>query len=115
MRDEAESSIPEFERGYRKRLRLTIGTLRTSSIRHKYWSTDDRVKKLLEHRPSIEDMKLILELICYLCIGNAAHFDKKITERDEYVHTLQKQLVECFLEKYSSDKSKKDKKDRFLT
>lgn len=44
-----------------------------------------------------------------------AHFDKKITERDEYVHTLQKQLVECFLEKYSSDKSKKDKKDRFLT
>jgi hypothetical protein len=42
MRDEAESSIPEFERGYRKRLRLTIGTLRTSSIRYKYWSTDDR-------------------------------------------------------------------------
>jgi hypothetical protein len=83
-------------------------------MRRTYWSTDDRVKKLLEYRPSIEDMKLIPEPMCYSFIGNAAHLGKKITERDEYFHTLQKQFIEYFLEKYSSDKSRKDKKDRFL-
>jgi hypothetical protein len=58
-------------------------------------------------------MKLILEPMRYLFIGDEAHFDKKITERDE-IFILQKQLFEWYLEKYSSDKSKKDKKDRFL-
>jgi hypothetical protein len=110
------SNIPQDERRYRKRLRLNIGTLKTSSRRGTYWSTDGNVKKLLAYRPSIKDMKLILEPMCYLFIGDAARLGKKITtERDEYFHILQKQLVECFLEKYSSDKSKKDKKDRFLT
>ena len=90
------------------------GTVKTGKTRGTYWSTDHNLRKLLAYRHSIEDMKLILEPMCYLFIGDAAHFDKKITERDEYFYTLQKQLVKWFLEKYSSDKSKKDKKDRFL-
>jgi hypothetical protein len=50
-------------------LKLTIGTVKTDKTRRTYWSTDDRVKKLLEYRPSIGDMKLILEPMCYLFIG----------------------------------------------
>jgi hypothetical protein len=104
--DEADSSILEDERRCKKRLRLTIGTLQTSSMRSTYWSTDGRVKKLLEYRPSIEDMKLILEPMCYLFTGNAAHLGKKAAERDEYFHTLQKQLIEYFLESKSIDSDK---------
>jgi hypothetical protein len=74
-------------------------------MRRTYWSTDDRVKKLLVYRPSIEDMRLILEPMCYLFTGDPAHLAKRITERDDYFHTLQKKLVEYFLEKYSSNSS----------
>jgi hypothetical protein len=86
-------------------LRLTIGTLKTSSMRGTYWSTDGNIRKLLVYRPSIQDMKLILEPMCYLFIGDAAYLGKKATERDEYFYTLRKQLVEYFLEKYSSSPS----------
>ena len=96
------------------RLRLIMEPSRPVRRVVHIWSTDHNLRKLLAYRHSIEDMKLILEPMCYLFIGDAAHFDKKITERDEYFYTLQKQLVKWFLEKYSSDKSKKDKKDRFL-
>jgi hypothetical protein len=101
-----DSSISKDERRYRERLRLTIGTLKTSSMRGTYWSIDGNVGKLLTYRPSIEDMKLILEPLSYLFIGDAARLRKKIMDHDEYFHTLQKQLVEYFLEKYSSSNSK---------
>jgi hypothetical protein len=77
------------------------------------WHIDCNLRKLLAYRPSIEDMKLILEPMCYLFIGNAAHLGKKITERDEYFHTLQKQLVEWFSEKYSMTKVRKTRKIGF--
>jgi hypothetical protein len=93
------------ERRHREMLRLTIGTLKTSSMRGTYWSTDGNIRKLLVYRPSIQDMKLILEPMCYLFIGDAAYLGKKATERDEYFYTLRKQLVEYFLEKYSSSPS----------
>jgi hypothetical protein len=99
--DDDDDSIPRDERRYRERSRLTIGTLRTSSMRGTYWSTDANVRKLLKYRPSIEDMKLILKPMCYLFIGDAAHLGKRTTERVEYFYALQKQLVEYFLEKYS--------------
>jgi hypothetical protein len=86
-------------------LKLTIGAVKTDKTRRTYWSTDRNVTKLLAYRPSIEDMKLILEPMCYLFIGNAAHLGKKITECDEYFHTLQKQPIEYFLVKYSSNNS----------
>jgi hypothetical protein len=97
--------MPEDERRHRKRLRLTIGTVKTDKTRGTYWSTDRNVRKLLAYRPSIDDTKVILEPMCYLFIGNAAQLGKKITERDEYFHILQKQLVAYFLEKYSSKNS----------
>jgi hypothetical protein len=100
-----ESKIPKDERRHKERLRLTIGTLGTSSMRGTYWSTDGNVRKLLTYRPSIEDMKLILEPMCYLFIGNATHLGKKTTERDEYFYDLQKQLTGYFLEKYGSSNS----------
>ncbi len=56
-------SIPEYERRYRKRLRLTIGELRTGTTQGTYWSTDDNLRKLLRYRLSIEDMKLILDVL----------------------------------------------------
>jgi hypothetical protein len=74
-------------------------------MRGTYWSTDDNVKKLLEYRPSIDDMKLILEPMCYLLVGDPVRLGKKITKRDEHFHILQKQLIEWFLEKYSSNNS----------
>jgi hypothetical protein len=50
-------------------------------MRLTYWSTDDGVKKLLEYRPSIEDMKLILEPICYLFIGSAVNLAEQLFGR----------------------------------
>lgn len=38
--EDNDSIIPSDERRYRELLRLTIGTLRTHSIRGTYWSTD---------------------------------------------------------------------------
>jgi hypothetical protein len=63
-------------------------------VRGTYWSTNDNVMNLLAYRPTIEDVKPNLEPMCYLFIGDAVRFGKKITERDEYFHTLQKQLID---------------------
>jgi hypothetical protein len=66
-----DAIIPEEERQYRERLRLTIGKLRVSKEEGTYWSTDDNLRRL----------------------------DKSL-ERERYFISLQKRLIEYLLDKY---------------
>jgi hypothetical protein len=64
-----------------------------------YWSTDDSLRRLLSYRPSIEDMKLIRVPMCYLSEDKSI-FDDKSLERERYFISLQKKLIEYFIDKY---------------
>jgi hypothetical protein len=94
-----DASIPKEERQYRERLRLTIGKLKVSKEQGTYWSTDDSLRRLLSYRPSIENMKLILRPMSYLSEDKSIFNDKSL-EREKYFISLQKKLIEYFLEKY---------------
>jgi hypothetical protein len=100
-----KASIPnQEERQYRERLRLTIGQLKVSKEQEMYWSTDDNLRKLLRYRPAIEDMKLILRPMSYLSEDKRKRlsiFDDRSLERERYFITLQKQLIDYYLDKYS--------------
>jgi len=99
--DYDDTSIPNEERRYRERLRLTIGKLKVSKEQGTYWSTDDSLRRLLGYRPSIEDMKLILRPMSYLSEDNRLSiFNDKSLEHESYFISLQKQLIEYFLDKY---------------
>jgi hypothetical protein len=77
-------------------LRLIIGEIKTSEAKGTYWSPDDKVKNLLEYRPSIEDMKLILEPMCYLFIEmQLTLLRKSLNEMSIFI--LQKQRFKWFL------------------
>ena len=93
---------PKAEKQYRKVLRLTIGVLKTGELRRAYWCTDDSLAKLLKYRPSIKDMKLILEPLYYFSKTKVEtlNLDNSI-ERHTYRSILQKRLIEYFLVKYS--------------
>ena len=80
----------------RERLRLTIGKFKVSKEQSTYWSIDGSLRRLLSYRPSIQDMKLILRPMSYLS-DNKSIFDDKSLERERYVISLQKRLVEYFL------------------
>ena len=94
-----DATIPKEERQYRERLRLTIGKLKVSKEQNMYWSTDDSLRRLLSYRPSIEDMKLILRPMSYLSEDKSIFNDRSL-EREKYFISLQKKLIEYFLEKY---------------
>ena len=95
-------SFPKAEKQYRKVLRLTIGVLKTGELRRAYWCTDDSLAKLLKYRPSIKDMKLILEPLYYFSKTKVEtlNLDNSI-ERHTYRSILQKRPIEYFLVKYS--------------
>lgn len=96
------ASFPRAEKQYRKVLTLTIGVLKTGELRRAYWCTDDSLAKLLKYRPSIKDMKLILEPLYYLSKTNVETLDlDNSIERHRYRSILQKRLIEYFLVKYS--------------
>jgi hypothetical protein len=78
-------------------------------------NVDDDVEKLLVYRPSVEDMRLILEPTCYgfgegdagkikydekhkkyKCVINSKASDEAVKTQ----HQISKQLVEYFTEKY---------------
>jgi hypothetical protein len=117
--DASDASIPKEERQYRELLRLTIGGLKTSSSKDQgvtdsmYWSTDDNLRKLLRYRPSVEDMKLILRPMSYLSEpkGLLNYEDGNTLERHKYFVTLQQQLINYFLAKYSSRNSRTKSKN----
>ena len=94
------ASFPNVERQYRKILRLTIGVPKTDQMQGTYWFTDDSLAKLLKYRPSIKDMKLILEPIRWQTKTETLDLGNSI-ERYRYRSTLQKRLIEYFLVKYS--------------
>jgi hypothetical protein len=94
-----DTSMPDEERQYREMLRLTIGELKVRKEQGTYWSTDDNLRRLLSYRPSIEDMKLIHRPMCYL-FEDKSVFDNKSLERERYFISLQKRLIEYFIDKY---------------
>jgi hypothetical protein len=82
-----------------------------------YWSTDDNLRKLLRHRPSVEDMKLILRPMSYLSDPNGllnyeVNEDGITLERRKYFVTLQQQLINNFLDKYGSMSSRNKNKNQ---
>jgi hypothetical protein len=98
-------NISIMERRYRKLLRLTVEAIKLSSIQimDKNKSVESSLEKLLSFRPSIEDMKLIIEPMCYL----SNYSTRLITygeslQRDRYQIILQLQLIKYFLDKYST-------------
>ncbi|HZD35623.1 MAG TPA: hypothetical protein VE130_10495 [Nitrososphaeraceae archaeon] len=97
--DDNDASMPEEERQYREILRLTIGELKVNKEQGTYWSTDDSLRRLLSYRPSIDDMKLIRRPLYYLS-ENKSIFDNKSLEREKYFISLQKRLIEYFIDKY---------------
>lgn len=101
--DDVDPNMPRVERQYRKILRLTIGAMKSGPLQVRYQSTEESLRKLLPFRPSVEDMKIILEPMCYLSGSNS----KPLTygeslKRDIYYNILQQELIEYFLEKYHS-------------
>ena len=98
-------SISRIERQYRKLLSLTIQVIRLSSIQatDEDKLTEANLEKLLSFRPTIEDMKLILEPMCYLSNPNTTLITySESLQRDKYRIILQQQLVEYFLDKYAA-------------
>ena len=94
-----DASLPKEERQYRERLRLTIGKLKVSKEQGTYWSTDDSLRRLLSYRPTIEDMKLILRPMTYLSEDKSI-FDDKSLKREKYFISIQKMLIDYFLDQY---------------
>lgn len=96
------ASFPNVERQYRKLLRLTIGVPKTDQMQGTYWFTDESLAKLLKYRPSVREMKLILEPIHYLSKTKTETLDLgNSIERYKYRSTLQRKLIEYFLVKHS--------------
>jgi hypothetical protein len=96
------ASFPNVERQYRKLLRLTIGVPKTDQMQGTYWFTDESLAKLLKYRPSVREMKLILEPIRYLSKTKTETLDLgNSIERYKYRSTLQRKLIEYFLVKHS--------------
>lgn len=120
LNDASDASIPKEEKQYRELLRLTIGGLKTSSSKDQgvtdnmYWSTDDNLRKLLRYRPSVEDMKLILRPMSYLSEpkGLLNYEDGNTLERRKYFVTLQQQLINYFLDMYSTRNSRTKSKNQ---
>jgi hypothetical protein len=105
--DKNDVTMSTEERQYRERLRLTIGELKTSSSKEQditdnmYWSTDNNLRKLLRYRPSIQDMELILRPMCTMITKRLFVYNDNSLEHRKYFVTLQLQLIEYFLEKYT--------------
>lgn len=120
LNDASDASIPKEEKQYRELLRLTIGGLKTSSSKDQgvtdnmYWSTDDNLRKLLRYRPSVEDIKLILRPMSYLSEpkGLLNYEDGNTLKRRKYFVTLQQQLINYFLDMYSSRNSRTKSKNQ---
>jgi hypothetical protein len=120
LNDASDACIPKEEKQYRELLRLTIGGLKTSSSKDQgvtdnmYWSTDDNLRKLLRYRPSVEDMKLILRPMSYLSEpkGLLNYEDGNTLKRRKYFVTLQQQLINYFLDMYSSRNSRTKSKNQ---
>ena len=107
----------------RELLSLRLENLKTSSSKDQgvtdnmYWSTDDNLRKLLRYRPSVEDMKLILRPMSYLfepkgLFNYEDAEDGNTLERRKYFVTLQQQLINNFLNKYSSRNSRNKSKNQ---
>jgi hypothetical protein len=117
--DKNDATISKKERQYRERLRLTIGDLKTSSSKEQgitdnmYWSTDDNLRKLLRYRPSIQEMELILRSMCHLSKSKRLldYTDNSFGRLKHFI-TLQHQLIEHFLEKYSGRSNRGESRNR---
>ena len=104
-----DSSISAIESRYRKLLRLSIEAIKLSSIQimDKDILTEATLEKLMSFRPYVEDMKLIIEPMCYLSNnGTRLMTYGESLQRDRYRAILQQQLVKYFLDKYSASSNR---------
>lgn len=61
-----KENISKKESRYRYKLRFTVGEYKLHPMRPHYWKTDVNVDELLKYRPSIKDMKVIIEPMSFL-------------------------------------------------
>jgi hypothetical protein len=111
-----EGYIDIQERYYRDRLRHKFSRFKAGMF-GTFRNVDDDVETLLVYRPTVEDMRLILEPMCYLFgDGHAGKikYDKKSqkykcvidndasSKAEENQLQVSKQLIEYFLEIYTA-------------
>lgn len=61
-----KGNISKKESRYRYKLRFTVGEYKSNTYRPHFWRTDTKVDELLKYRPSIKDMKLIIQPMSFL-------------------------------------------------
>ena len=59
-------NISKKESRYRYKLRFTVGEYKSHPLRPNYWRTDAKVDELLKYRPTIKDMKVIIQPMSFL-------------------------------------------------
>jgi hypothetical protein len=130
-----KGNITRKESKVRYQLRFTVGEWKIAThpliAGRRFWRTDSNVDELLKYRPSIRDMKIILQPMCYLFENSKVLYDERykevllekldLSERQlksmkrnledgsvkdwvkarDYQLQLSRKLVEYFLEKYS--------------
>ena len=84
--------ISKKESRYRYKLRFTVGEYKSHPLRPHYWKTDAKVDELLKYRPSIKDMRVILQPMCYLFKEYDNTNASKALYDDRYTHWTMSKL-----------------------
>jgi hypothetical protein len=79
------------EKRYQHKLRSTVGEFKSGEYRH-FWEIDANVDELLRYRPSIKDMKVIIQPMCYLLDGNKNPNLNKVMYDDRYRYIAMQKL-----------------------
>ena len=72
-----KGNISKKESRYRYKLRYTVGEYKSSPYRPHYWRTDSNVNELLKYRPSIRDMKVIIQPMSLLFENSKTLYDDR--------------------------------------
>ena len=82
----------KMESRYRYKLRFTVGEYKSHPYRPHYWRTDSKVDELLKYRPSINEMKSIIQPMCVLFFDDSNMKSSKVSYDDTYWYWLLQKL-----------------------
>lgn len=106
-----KGNITPKESKVRYQLRFTVGEYRLPKPPFRpypFWVTDANVNKLLEYRPSIKDMNVILEPMCYLIKDSGTGKISRVRYDEWYKPHIAKRFFE---EGYSERQMKRIRHD----
>lgn len=72
-----KGNISKKESQYRYKLRYTVGEYKSHPYRPQYWRTDTKVDELLKYRPSIKEMKIIIQPMSFLFENSKILYDDR--------------------------------------